>query len=125
MIRRTPRSTLTGTLVPYTTLFRSAALIFGDRFRRRLHRPVRRGVGQIGEEGPLVLRAFLQEADQPVGEIIGRITSLGIFHDPAIVAIGGCAADPRPCLVLVGAQMLAQTLEIGRASWRERGCLSV
>src|SRR3546814_12103211 len=30
---------------------------------------------------------------------------------PIFVAIGGCAADRRPCLVLVGAEMIAQPLE--------------
>src|SRR3546814_14447398 len=35
MIRRPPRSTRTDTLFPYTTLFRSADRVPGDRLRRR------------------------------------------------------------------------------------------
>src|SRR3546814_2574347 len=59
MIRRPPRSTRTGTLFPYTTLFRSdqGALEFGERTHDREHQVGHRGI--LAREG----QAFLNELD--------------------------------------------------------------
>src|SRR3546814_7863501 len=63
MIRRPPRSTRTDTLFPYTTLFRSGGMAFGDRaFADVLARAgAQRGGGgdRRGGAGCLLLRSLL------------------------------------------------------------------
>src|SRR3546814_9253329 len=53
MIRRPPRSTRTDTLVPYTTLFRSSASLFGQT-SRLLSRRRRRSGAAIAGYGSMV-----------------------------------------------------------------------
>src|SRR3546814_18078571 len=54
MIRRPPRSTLTYTLFPYTTLFRSGGQVV--RAERRQHPPIDRAAAMLRQKGAEPLR---------------------------------------------------------------------
>src|SRR3546814_7723978 len=64
MIRRQPRSTLTYTLFPYTTLFRSGALLGAATGKADLDH-VRLGVAQLpGWQGkPTIIKGFLASGE--------------------------------------------------------------
>src|SRR3546814_19495042 len=79
MLRRPPRSTLTDTLFPYTTLFRSQRPS-GDRLAYRAQRLGEEvegvALGQIAGlhiDGGKAMVIALQGGDQPVGEIAAGI----------------------------------------------------
>src|SRR3546814_18719784 len=113
MIRRPPRSTRTDTLFPYTTLFRSLYRIkrrqspcprfgmaderFGIARGRRGGRPwlMDMGVIQIAEFG------------HPFADIVRRV-ELRALRERGHDAVKGCGIH---------------TGQIGRESWRERGCM--
>src|SRR3546814_19163518 len=79
LIRRTPRSTRTDTLLPYTTLFRSMCML-----RRFGHRQDRRDARGGAAEDPLPMRARLRGEpvreqrleNRPVG-LVGAIGEVG------------------------------------------------
>src|SRR3546814_11882124 len=96
MIRRPPRSTRTDTLFPYTTLFRSLRL--GDRGDEALRRVRSHGVGDALGEGLHLV---------PAGARLQR------RDDVQALAAGGLHEARQAGL--------AQALDIGRASCRERG----
>src|SRR3546814_18670702 len=103
MIRRPPRSTLSFTLVPYTTLFRSAALF--------THK---------GLSAPAILQLSSHwRHGQPI--------SIDFFPSMESGWLIACKrARPRGTMRSVLAahlpDRLAGTLEIGRASCREKVC---
>src|SRR3546814_11558710 len=113
MIRRPPRSTRTDTLFPYTTLFRSIALLqrapffLGDRqavISTQLHRPaigiLRVETHRLGSQHRREFeRLLLRGADTPLA------------RDARRGAIGGGFGETD----------LARR-QIGRESCRERGC---
>src|SRR3546814_6143748 len=76
MIRRTPRSTRTYTLFPYTTLCRSAA-----------GQPARNGDGAFAQTrgGPLVGVAILLTSEQPRASLASFVDSLA-WPDRASIA---------------------------------------
>src|SRR3546814_19571045 len=101
MIRRPPRSTLTDTLFPYTTLFRSL-----------LQRP---HVTALAQQIPV----FLVFQASPIPNIgLEIIEALGKFRHTTLL-IAGTAAASRP-----KSQVLCTFAycKIGRASCRERVC---
>src|SRR3546814_18525769 len=102
MIRRPPRSTRTDTLVPYTTLFRSAV---GVRRDRAVERGEFARVGCIGGERE---RAF-RLRDGGVGRDLGG-HGVSTSCAPAASPVRSRARINPPCA------------EIGRASCRERVC---
>ena len=53
-----------------------------------LERPVRRGVGGVGEEGPAIVEAAADGLDQPVGVVLGRVEARGQRDRAAVFAIG-------------------------------------
>src|SRR3546814_3070350 len=65
MIRRPPRSTRTDTLFPYTTLFRSHAVLWS---------------GQLWKSRPMIRRSLLRKS--PLGR-----TTLAFLHDVAMAAV--------------------------------------
>src|SRR3546814_13511570 len=102
MIRRPPISTLTDTLFPYTTLFRSFAVDIdrpkadgGDRVQRNRARQPRRDcanhlIDEAVDHGwrgrqVLALRDRSQVIKQRAGRIekLARTAQLGAWHDPA------------------------------------------
>src|SRR3546814_12432300 len=107
MIRRPPRSTRTDTLFPYTTLVRSASGKKSSRFQRH---------GSILRFGSLVA---------PDHGGVSRVRlGRGLFpfrENPARGRFMARIETPRP---IRGTQdMIGETqAQIGRASWRERGC---
>src|SRR3546814_19620789 len=107
LIRRLPRSTPTDTLFPYTTLFRSPQQFFRNLARNRLDLP-----GMRGRKG----------LTNPVDELLAG--SLG----RRLVAFGQRGADRhrlvRPELLnrRLAPADLADRLEIGNASCRDRVC---
>src|SRR3546814_3039136 len=76
MIRRTPRSTRTGTLFPYTTLFRSARagrqLLRGGADRRGAGGSRSRGVPSRRAAGPAARRPVPLPGGRPLGEAQGH-----------------------------------------------------
>src|SRR3546814_15947690 len=110
MIRRPPRSTRTDTLFPYTTLFRSAAL-----------------VGRGAEEIPFGAEREGAEIVRQRHAVRPRRAARGLGERLRQVA----AAHPEPAAVgpfdrveqgLAPERPIARHIEIGRASCRERGC---
>src|SRR3546814_20852152 len=107
MIRRPTRSTLTDTLFPYTTLFRS----MGDRLDRLRLQP-----GVCGHH-----------QDDDVGDVRTALAHFGEGFVTRRIEEGDRAAVLRRHLI--GADMLGDAtgfarhqIEIGRASCRERVC---
>src|SRR3546814_18780373 len=114
MIRRPPRSTLTETLLPYTTLFRSGG----------------RKAGEIGDMAVgMVVEQSVTQPQQPFdAQIVGK-PGLDLPFRHARIAIGveqalfgrdrqaGAVDVDRPAL-----ENPAGRPEIGRASCRERVC---
>src|SRR3546814_14057544 len=100
MLRRTPRSTRTYTLFPYTTLFRSV-----DRAHR-----IEGVEAQCRETEPGAHLAAIIVADHPVGVVL--------------VHVGQQPPDHRLRLrrrAAIGVHIGDVMIEIGRASCRERG----
>src|SRR3546814_4724399 len=69
MIRRPPRSTLTDTLFPYTTLFRSAR----DHFRPLVPRPWHAVVEEILRRMPRPLAPAQAHERRHVAPLVGRV----------------------------------------------------
>src|SRR3546814_14838325 len=86
MIPRTPRSTRTDTLLPYTTLFRS---------RYANAQRLDRGNGLVAEavRGVLTDRhddrqrhaAFARRAEGGAGQVVHHLVEVGVGHDDAVV----------------------------------------
>src|SRR3546814_17158349 len=104
MIRRPPRSTLTDTLFPYTTLFRSAVEIF------RL--PV--AEDPAAESDDAAAGVVDRDYDAPAKKIVD-VAGIGVaLHEPELLGIlridAVARAHQRRCFT---------ALQIGRASCRE------
>src|SRR3546814_1530492 len=86
MIRRTPRSTRTDTLFPYTTLFRSAVAHeerfrdYSDRYGARLRSTVKAAAQVPGKD---VARAYLAR-DRFAGEVNTAFRSIDMLLTPAM-----------------------------------------
>src|SRR3546814_15559098 len=91
MIRRPPRSTLTDTLFPYTTLFRSDPVVFFGSFSY-LHNFKREDVSRTvltgAPEGfPQTTTEFIGEVD--AGDIIGFNIGVGLApNERAAISLG-------------------------------------
>src|SRR3546814_13632756 len=121
MIRRPPRSTRTDTLFPYTTLFRSFAVV-GAGFSV-FHAAHVIGVGNAD------VANTAQDVASHVAVAAGRLTAQVAF-DIAQPCFGGFSAimgdhggDERR--VVGGLARTDANLEFGRASCRERGWQAV
>src|SRR3546814_16146800 len=97
MMRRPPRSTRTDTLVPYTTLFRSALLIGsrdgGDRLqvdqtRHRVGRCAANDLSGVVEEAQRALSASVVRQCQIF--IFGKAVAVGAFEKPAAPTVRRC-----------------------------------
>src|SRR3546814_1427637 len=93
MIRRPPRSILTDTLFPYTTLFRSSGV---SRLRvvgrsRRAARAGRQGVA--GHD--VVAGAGADAVAAGIGGCVARSCCRVDDHGNAVLAVGQCAAGDR------------------------------
>src|SRR3546814_19389698 len=137
MIRRPPRSTRTDTLFPYTTLFRSIALLLLLLHRSRgvvVDDPtLALGGGRYQHLGDDVLEGFRigldgtregiathdTEADLPHLHLlaISHGEALVVNHDQCAVAL-----DPRPLLGQVHRRPRVAFPELGRAACRARVC---
>src|SRR3546814_12972462 len=98
MIRLPPRSTRTDTLFPYTTLFRSPALVFAPHDLRAWRRPVALlpdGLSQPGHRGTVEHRAQRQRcaqvAVQPRGQLSGQQRMAAKREEVVMHADGGYA----------------------------------
>src|SRR3546814_16916087 len=121
MIRRTPRSTRTDTLFPYTTLFRSAQPggvpaegVGGDYRLSRRGRPSPPG---LSTSGPYASNQRL-----------GGFQSAGSTTPFVFSFITPCVTKPRTMDVEVREYVSmpqARSQTIGRASFREGGCSNV
>src|SRR3546814_20379245 len=109
MLLRPPRSTRTDTLVPYTTLFLSVEirLVEPPRERRLQHRP---SAVHDREPGGVAIAALVH----------GRLPEqpLVLEAEPR----GGGARRGIQAVALPLVAPIAEFVEIGRASCRERGC---
>src|SRR3546814_19358499 len=116
MIRRPPGSTRTYKLFPYTTLFRSRALIAGSGGGDVFH--------AVRDERGLDLNGVIGVHRRPGGEyeigywFAARVRGKGIATE-AVRAVVEALAASRP-----GSTIVAECHpdKIGRASCRERGC---
>src|SRR3546814_18771196 len=78
MIRRPPGPTLTDTLFPYTTLFRSSASIRGDAYNRGL---------SLAQGDRAATMGALSTAAGQYGDLTGQgISAMGIGNDMAMGA---------------------------------------
>src|SRR3546814_21020452 len=126
MIRRPPRSTRTDTLFPYTPLFRSPIRWPGDgRVVRDVagrgdgdgHAPAQRSPGEAGAEiGEQMIGG--QAGERRLVERTER--SLGFESPAARVRRARAVDEAKGVDAVIGA--VGETVEIGRASCRERGC---
>src|SRR3546814_18628362 len=98
MIRRPPRSTLTDTLFPYTTLFRSVSEAVAraqDRF------PAQAGLVDLQQQafeqhGLVALReAILGVVVGPVQRVPGREVAVGGGHGPSLANAHACGRDRK------------------------------
>src|SRR3546814_18764249 len=92
MIRRTPRSTRTYTLFPYTTLFRSFVIFGGDR---REH-SIGFGEGHVGDDREVVIADNVENVAADISEL-GMIAAirtvvLGLDEEKAVL-VGRCLGD--------------------------------
>src|SRR3546814_13821710 len=127
MMRRPPRSTRTDTLFPYTTLFRSGVAdvdVLGGRAALVRDEVVLGGVHGDAVQPGIELGVTAEIPDRAVGADEGVLG-----HVLALAPVGDVAPDQRrdPVLVLEHQQVergavAALFAEIGRASWRDRGC---
>src|SRR3546814_14191990 len=130
MMRQPPRSTLTDTLFPYTTLFRSFETA-PDLSEYNTY-PV--GCRQNGN-GPLYNGNGTTRAECPVGSFTNyRYDENGLFESGYITLPGTgwrtAGSGSADSFVPTGGmqqslsrrQVYERTTKIGRASWRERGC---
>src|SRR3546814_15166063 len=111
MIRRPPRSTRTGTLFPYTTLFRSP-LRWADTV----------DAAHVSMVHPSSVRQYTEWAF-----LQNRIRFQPAFeaeHLTTIVAMVECGFGVA-ALPAIAAGAVAHSGPIGRASMRERGCVYV
>src|SRR3546814_17540309 len=115
MIRRPPRSTRTDTLFPYTTLFRSAALLselFPPRIRySSMSIPYHIGTGYFGGFLPLVSQYVVARIGDPSA---GLWYTFGVVAMALVVPIFGLSATRRSeagrvvkeCVVRCGSRWL-------------------
>src|SRR3546814_16337743 len=122
MIRRPPRSTRTDTLLPYTTLFRSAQHLIRLEVLRRWHEVRTRRRDLDGLRLPAV-------AEKPLGAVL---VDLHLGQAILVLGVHATAEDiERLVLVCIAAYHeifiggLAVEAENGRAGSRERVCQSV
>src|SRR3546814_18017169 len=131
MIRRPPRSTLTDTLFPYTTLFRSAPPEFADPAQRSApSKPRPKPQTELFTNYQLPSIDLLAPApDRPAGQIdkaaLERNARLleSVLEDFQVKGVV-TAVRPGP-VVPMYALAPAPGPQIGRASWREKGCQEV
>src|SRR3546814_19896555 len=109
-IRRTPRSTLTDTHFPYTTLFRSDFRL-PEGIACSVHR---RGLAGAGPTS--------REQDGPVKAFRRRLGELGLVQGFYRVAGGLVHVRAARPIGEVFRRQLTRGVEIGRASWRDRVC---
>src|SRR3546814_11131298 len=107
MIRRPPTATLTDTLFPSTTLFRSGMI--SKVFERRLAPILAAAVPQACDPGPDARRLFGHQCRR------SRVLCVVAKHRPE----PGDIDEARPIAQQVAA---VRQQEIGRASCRERVC---
>src|SRR3546814_16088573 len=113
MMRRPPRSTRTDTLFPYTTLFRSIETATeGDPRTRCLGRVLMR-VDHLAHPAGFAAQIGIGRA-----RLRARRDEIAAVK---LIGTDGGEYDPGPCRHRVE----AGGIEIGRASWRERGCTEV
>src|SRR3546814_12132950 len=105
MIRRPPRSTLTDTLFPYTTLFRSPAFVVGRRRRHDVDHLVR-----IGEVAVAVL---VRKAELHFSRRREHARKSGVIAQRVLVGAANAVGKARAAA------------QIGSTSCRERGCTYV
>src|SRR3546814_12195599 len=120
MIRRPPRSTRTDTLFPYTTLFRAA-----ERTRRRRRRPAPPGRGRALRRGEDLERGCAAGADRSRA---GQGAAAGARRRAGPAQPRRLSAQRRGRGRDRGGDPEGQGGEgkqIGRASWRGRGCQNV
>src|SRR3546814_5959963 len=91
MIRRPPRSTRTDNLLPYTTLFRSLAVVriaSVDTFvlRAKIDVPVRTSFGTMGDRPAVVLRLRDADGAEGWGEVWCNFPGCGAEHRGRLVA---------------------------------------
>src|SRR3546814_18906279 len=121
MIRRPPRSTRTDTLFPYTTLFRSAHCLKG----------VEAAVAEFDASFELVGRLGCDEVDRPSGRIVAEQCPLRSLEHLDALQIearqGGHDRQRQWRLIDVkgDVRIRGERAKIGRASCRERVCMSV
>src|SRR3546814_15744126 len=97
-MRRTPRSTRTDTLVPYTTLFRSVMAITGDAQQHGPHR-------QVGDVRHVVRRC--SQSDLEGAPALGQEDAVAVIGVPA-----GYILDDQRALAL---DIQRQVADIGAA----------
>src|SRR3546814_13274314 len=118
MIRRPPRSTRSYTLLPYTTLFRSAGLDILDEQRRRAEFGVAGAVVEDADD----LEAGVETDEVGEGDRAHRVVE-------AEAAAGVDVLHRRHALTQCEHRLVDQRhqhsvddeAQIGRASWRGRG----
>src|SRR3546814_11515766 len=115
MRRRPPISTRTDTLFPYTTLFRSIdPTPIGAASIAQVHRATTTDGRQVAVK---VLRPGIEKE-------FARDIETYEWAAAQIEAQGGEIARLRPRLVIETFKRWTAREQIGRASWRERGCQS-
>src|SRR3546814_18095407 len=85
MIRRTPRSTRTDPLFPYTTLFRSSQYAAGETLlsnpaRRTLQASLRCATAPVSSAHPLLHRMYLAILCPDAPSSTHRVTTKGSLH---------------------------------------------
>src|SRR3546814_2046842 len=114
MIRRPPRSTLTDTLFPYTTLFRSALAGFEDA---EVGGEFDQGRGAVDVEFQREIRLILQASAALVGDVRGKPKRrIDILRQRAGEADGGQPVVVFVVVVDPGRQALA----VGGVERRDR-----
>src|SRR3546814_15064536 len=117
MIRRPPRSTLTDTLFPYTTLFRSFPLALHELHDADLHAVAERAEHQA--EGGRRLALALAGVDDEQALLLRLVGQHLVARGLALLRL---LVGARVDLVFAGFRHDAATSKIGRATCRERVC---
>src|SRR3546814_15229079 len=112
MIRRPPRSTRTDTLFPYTTLFRSPPCT--KRHLCLVSLTLFYGMARPSRRHRVMVLVCLRGRSEPM-----TIVTLGIDLGKNLNSIVGLDVEGR---VVLRRRVRRATLEIGRASCRERVC---
>src|SRR3546814_15097082 len=142
MIRRTPRSTRTDTLFPYTTLFRSEKrtrridldvleLEHVQRFKRKIFVEAERGEQHVDRQerflqlGAGHAQTRLIDGVDDVDAALDEGALAPAHHLPAPTHVASAGIAEGEILVDAGVEqacVLPPLLQIGRASCRERVC---